>query len=902
VFEGPLDSQITLVPSMKIFFDLCLVAALFAWGTSANAETESAELECAKSAMFLAPPDNTNTRHYAPDKEVQMMHLALDVTPDFRQRSIQAMASLRFKPLVEPVREIKLDAVDLNIREVSSSEKIQAWQVTPEQVIITFAAPVPAGKEASVTFTYSAEPTEGLYFRTPEMGYEEGDAHLFSQGEEVEARHWYPCLDSPNQRFTSEITCRVPEGMTVVSNGRLVSETKDPGTGLLASHWSQEKPHANYLISLVAGHFRKLEDTCHGLPLAFYVPASEIDQAASSFRDTKDMLEFFESEIGAPYPWAKYYQVCVNDFVAGGMENTSATTLTDRTLFTEATENIHDSDGLIAHELAHQWFGDLVTCKDWSHIWLNEGFATYYETLYDGHKRGRDSMLYSLYGRARMITGMTNDFNPIVRRTYGEPREMFGYLVYPKAGWVLHMLRARLGDDLFRRCIKTYLERHQYGNVVTEDLRAVIEELSGRSFDRFFDQWFYHGHFPEFEIAYEWDEPAKLAKISVRQTQEVNSSVLLFNVPLTVRFHGKSGNTDRVFEITRKQEDFYIPLDSAPEVVRIDPDYTLLAKIKFTVPRPMLYAQLADSHDMVGRLLAIEQLGAKRDKESVTRLQGILNSDSFYGVRIEAARALRSVHTDEALSALLASTRQSDARVRLEVVQDIGGFYDQKAFALTRLTVEEEKNPDIVSAAVRPLGGYAKPDVQPQLLKLLDSKSYRNELANAAIAGLRSQDDPKMVNPLLTELSNHEAEFTSVGFGQGLDTLAYLARNEQKPEQVCAFLTTRLSDKKRVVHLAAMRALGTLGDSQAIAALETFATSAKDSPERAAAEQALAVLRAGRKPVDDFKNLRQEVLDLEKANRDLRQELDELKKRVAAGQEFKADSAKPRLRSPKPKQ
>jgi aminopeptidase N len=169
------------------------------------------------------------------------------------------------------------------------------------------------------------------------------------------------------------------------------------------------------------------------------------------------MLTFFEKEIGVPYPWAKYSQVCVNDFVEGGMENTSCTTLTDSTLFTNATENIRNSEGLVAHEMAHQWFGDLVTCKDWSQIWLNESFATYYETLYNEHKNGRDNMLYELYGRARQITGITNDVNAIVRRNFDNSHEMFGYLAYQKGGWVLHMLRSQLGPDLYRRCINTYL-------------------------------------------------------------------------------------------------------------------------------------------------------------------------------------------------------------------------------------------------------------------------------------------------------------------------------------------------------------------------------------------------------------------------------------------------------------
>jgi aminopeptidase N len=857
-----------------------------------RAETETISLECLKRATFLAPIDSPDHRKYAPDREVQPLHLALDVTPDFKQRTIAGQATLQFKPLIKPVSEVKLDAVDLNVASVTSTENIQAYQVADDKLTITFAAPIPPDKQVSVTIAYSAEPKEGIYFRTPEMGYKEGDMHLFSQGEEIEARHWYPCFDSPNEKFTSEVTCHVPDGMTVISNGRLLSQEKDPATGLVAFHWSQEKPHANYLITLVAGFFKKLEDQSGAVPLAFYTPPSEINEAATSFKDTKDMVAFFEKEIGVPYPWAMYAQVCVNDFVAGGMENTSATTLTDWTLFTEATENIRNSEGLISHELAHQWFGDLVTCKDWSHIWLNEGFATYYESLYDAHKNGRNAMLYELYQRARGIIIIAGDTDAIVRRTYDRPSDMFGYLSYPKASWVLHMLRAQLGEDLYRRCIKTYLERHLYGSVVTEDLRSVIEELSGRSYDQFFDQWLYHAHHPELEASYSWDEQGKLARVSIRQIQKIDANVLLFNFPLTLRFKGPFGTVDRPIQVTKKEEDFSFPLASAPELVRLDPEYTLLAKINFAPPGPMLAKQFTDKEDMIGRLLAIDQLGKRTDKDSVAKLKQALNQDGFYGVRLEASKALRIIHTDEALEALLGSTKQSDARVRQQVASDIGGFYRDTAYDFARQTLDHEKNPDIVAASIRSLAGYAKPEVHDALLKFLNSQSYRNELADAAINAAREQDDPAYIAPLIDTLGKREKDFTSHGFAQGLSALAYLARNEEKKEQVREFLTRYVNSRKRTVQMASINGLGTLGDPKAMAVLEKYATASKESHERTAAERALTELRAARKPVDDFKNLRQEVMDLQKTNRDLRKELDDLKKKVEA-QQTKPASPKP---------
>src|ERR1051325_757011 len=231
----------------------CLLArASFVPSISARTETEEAALECRKSETFLAPLDSPDHRKYAPDREIDILHLALDVTPDFKQRTIAGKATLKFKTIAKPFQELKLDAVDLVVESLTATEKTLGYQVTDKQILVTFEQPIPPDKEASVTITYHAEPTSGLYFRTPEMGYKEGDTHLFSQGEEIEARHWYPCFDSPNEKLTSEVICHVPEGMTVVSNGRKVAEEKD-ANGLIAVRWLQDKPHANYLISLVAG-------------------------------------------------------------------------------------------------------------------------------------------------------------------------------------------------------------------------------------------------------------------------------------------------------------------------------------------------------------------------------------------------------------------------------------------------------------------------------------------------------------------------------------------------------------------------------------------------------------------------------------------------------------------------
>jgi aminopeptidase N len=305
---------------------------------------------------------------------------------------------------------------------------------------------------------------------------------------------------------------------------------------------------------------------------------------------------------------------------------------------------------------------------------------------------------------------------------------------------------------------------------------------------------------------------------------------------------------------------------------------------------------------MVGRLLAIEEFSDKKDKDSVAALEEVLKNDPFYGVRIEAARALRAIHSDEALEALLASTNQSDARARRAVVANIADFYQDTAYASDRRTIEKEHNPDIIASAIGGLSGYVKPEVRDILLNYLNSDSFRNELADAAVKAIRSQDDPSYIAPLIDTLSTRGTNFTTRGFASGLAALAYISRNEEKKDQTRQLLVRYINDKRERVQLTAISELGNLGDPQALAVVEKFAVGPKDSPQRQAAEKAVELLRVARKPADDFKNLRQEVLDLQKTDRELRKDLDELKKKFEARDTARTNTAKPKLSSPRSSQ
>ncbi|MCE5251448.1 HEAT repeat domain-containing protein [bacterium] len=834
-------------------------------------------------SMTVVSLSESAERQYAPDRKVDIIHVTIDVTPDFKSRTIAGTTTIRFVPIAKPLVELSLNAIDLTVTSVTSTAKIEGYTADDKLLTITFDPPVQPGTEASITVSHEAEPKKGLYFRTPEMGYRPEDAHLWSQGEMHEAPYWFPNYDYPNERFTTEVICHVPGDMVVLSNGRLVSEQTDPATGLKAVRWLQDKPQVNYLIALVAGKFKKIESNYRDIPLAFYTPSSQIGQAPNSFRNTADMMGFLEKEIGIPYPWDKYYQVVVDDFTWGGMENTTLTVLTDRTLFTDETENIRSSQELVVHEMVHQWFGDYITCKDWSHTWLNEGFATYYALLYDNYKNGHDSMLYGLYDDARNVLADRPVHKPIVYREYAYAEEQFDYRTYPKGSWVLHMLRTELGEDLYRKCIRTYAERYALTSVVTEDLSAVVEEVTGRSYDRFFDQWVYHARHPDLTVTYSWSEKEKLAKVTVRQTQKVDDNVMLFHFRTKVRFVVDGKPIDRVITIDSAGHDFYFSLENEPAIVRFDPEYGILADITFDKPENMLYAQLADTSDVIGRLLAIEALRKKNDQNTVSKLKDALTGDPFWAVRVKASDALRNIHTNEAFDALAGSLDQTDARVRLQVVTDIGGFYRPESLEATKRILKNEHNPDILYEAICNLGRYHHKDTQKILVAYLNSKSYRNRLADGAVDAIRTLDDPSYIPPLMKTLKGSEREFTSRSFGLALDTLAFIARNEDDRTEVREFIAGYVNHPKRNIRQRAIGALGTLGDPKAVSIVETFTGDDTEDTIQSAAKESLKKLREQKKVAPaEIISLRETVDEIRKENETMKKDLEDIKKRLDA--------------------
>ena len=834
---------------------------------------------CGKEHALPKPLFAKPGRKYARDRLVDIEHLKLDVTPDFTRRSVVVISELKMLPVGRALSELRLDAVNLNIREVKAAgATVTGHQNTGEHLVISFGQPVPVDQSFTLTVQSHVQPEHGLYFRTPEMGYKAGDTQLWTQGEAELHRHWFPCYDYPNERFTSEVLCHVPNGMDVISNGKLLNKVPSQTAGYTTFHWLQDKPHVNYLVALAAGYFHRLEAKAGELPLAMLVPPSEKDQAANAFKDTAKIVEFFQKEIGVPFAWDKYYQVYCHDFLAGGMENTSCTFEAASMLFTSQTEQLRTLHRLDAHETAHQWFGDLLTCRDWSHLWLNEGFASYYTVLYEGHRDGPDAERYALWHEAEDVLAQ-QDTKPIVWRDYEDPMNQFDYRVYPKGAWVLHMIRSRIGPELYRKCIRTYLDIHRNQVVGTDDLQDVLDDLTGLSWDRFFDQWLYHGGHPELTVAYSWDAANKSARISVKQTQKVSDAVRLFHLDLPVSFTVEGKPQRYTLPITETDQDFNFPLRSPPQAIRLDPDYTQLAKIQFTPPPDVLKRQLTES-DVIGRLLAVRAYASRSDAESTALLQKVLTTDAFYGVRLEAAKALKKIATPEARAALIESRQQSDARVRGEVVSALAAFPHQDAQNALWETSLTEKNPAILASIIKTWGSRpGEAPISAALRKHLDSSSYRDAIAIAAITALKAQDDATAAPFILSRLQRTPENFNTRDLGEAYNTLAFLAREEKNRSGIRSFLIQQLNHPKEQLRTAAAQALGTLGDPVAIAVLEPLTQVSKPytDPLREAAAKSVQSLQTQLDQPSELKNVWQRLQDLQKKTDALEAEMKKLK-------------------------
>jgi len=814
---------------------------------------------------FAAARDEDAVRQYGRGRPADIKHIKLDLTLDFENESLSGTATTTLAPVGDPLDEIVFDSVGLDISKVLADDGSELdFEVTTDKLKVFQPHPAQPGEEFSVAVTYSTKPATGMHFRTERMGYKPEETQAWTQGEAEYARYWFPCFDYPNERASTEMIATVPEELMALSNGELLEVTADPSAGTKTYHWLQSVPHVSYLVSLVVGRYVDIKDSYRDIPLHYYVPPEREQDARLSFAKTPDMVRFFEEKIGVPYPYEKYAQVTVVDFVVSGMENTSITTLTERTLHDEAAHLTYSSDWLVAHELAHQWWADLLTCRDWSHIWLNEGFATYFQALYTEHDRGEDEFAYDLLSGLRRIIDVDKGPNraPIVRTEYSAPWNLFDARSYTKGEWVLHMLRRQLGDDLFWKCMHEYCVRHIGEAVETTDLMRTIEDVTGRGMERFFDQWVYHGGYPELDISYSWENDEKLAKLVVKQTQTVDEITPVFEFSTEILFSCPGGDHVETVEISEKEHTFHVPLPEPPEFVRFDPNCSVLARVEFDKPKPMLLAQLAGDKTAVGRVLATEGLKKLDTDVVVEALEKALLDDAFWGVRAKAAAALGEVDNDNALDALLAGLQQEEARVRIEVVKALGTIDKSEAHDALIRVVDTEQSPYVVAAALEALGTLKVQKAKKRITKALSHDSHNEVVRCAAFEALVSLEAEDSLKTIAAYTASGKPRTSRPDAISAVGRLGKWMDEKDKPRKV---LLDLLEDPSPRIRSAVVRALGDLGDPQAIDEIETFAETSKDPDEKKRAEQAVKEINAAREQTEEVKELRKQVEELKKA-------------------------------------
>ena len=830
--------------------------------------------------------------HYNPDRPGQVEHIFLDLTLDIPNQSYEGTCSIQIKPVRSGIDRFTFDAVNLIIDAVTVAEISQKFDYDGEQLQVQLTQPTEAGKIVKVAIAYRVEkPQRGLYFIAPDKHYPNKPVQVWTQGEDEDSRFWFPCFDYPGQLATSEIRVRVPKNLIAISSGELV-ETQE-GKDFKIFHWHQKQVHPTYLMTLAVGDFTELRDEWNGKPVTYYVEKGKETEARISMGKTPRMIEFFSAKYGYAYPFPKYAQVCVDDFIFGGMENTSTTLLTDRCLIDErAAIDNRNTESLVAHELAHQWFGDLVVIKHWSHAWLKEGMASYSEVLWTDHEYGADDAAYYLLNEARnyLDEDASRYRRPIVTHVYREAIELYDRHLYEKGACVYHMIRAELGEDLFWKAIAQFVNDNAHSTVETVDLLRAIETATGRNLLFLFDQYVFRGGHPDYKVAYAWDGDSNLAKVTVTQTQAKDgNSKDLFDLKIAIAFGYTIEETDPALfsvRICDREQSFYFPLEQKPDFISFDVSNPTLKTVALEYPFPELKAQLQHDPDPVSRIYAAEALGKKGGLESVRALATALKQEPFWGVRVEVVKNLATIKLDQTFVEVLVGLEDADAKVRRATVEALATIKTADSYKALKPIVEKgDASYYVEAAAIRALGSIAGANLmdgkEEKILKLLKSvlkerQGWNEVVRSGAIAALSQMKTSEAALDMIVD-------YTEPGTPQALRLAAIRALGSISSGQTNVNLErilNRLKELSResffLTQVSVANALGQMETVKAIAILQGLADQTPDGRVRRIAEEAVQKVQKNAGSDKAVKQLRTELDQLKQENQDLKSRLEAL--------------------------
>ncbi|MDB9376104.1 M1 family metallopeptidase [Nodularia sphaerocarpa] len=833
--------------------------------------------------------------HYNPDRPGQVEHIFLDLCLDIPHQSYHGTCSIRLLPIRNGIDRLTLDAVNLNIQSVQVDEIGQDFDYNGEQLTIQLSQPTQIGQHLLIAIAYAVEkPQRGIYFIQPDKHYPNKPTQVWTQGEDEDSRFWFPCFDYPGQLSTSEIRVRVPKDLIAISNGELIDTQKDGDEKIY--HWSQKQIHPTYLMTLAVGDFAEIRDEWQGKPVTYYVEKGRKDDAKRSMGKTPRMMEFLSEKYGYAYAFPKYAQVCVDDFIFGGMENTSTTLLTDRCLLDErAALDNRNTESLVVHELAHQWFGDLLVIKHWSHAWIKEGMASYSEVMWTEHEYGDQEAAYYrlLEARSYLSEDSHRYRRPMVTHVYREAIELYDRHIYEKGSCVYHMIRAELGEELFWPAIQTFVQDNAHKTVETVDLLRAIEKATGRNLAYLFDQYVYRGGHPDFKVAYSWDGDANLAKVTVTQTQaDNNESKNLFDLKIPIGFGytqpGKPAqiNTFTV-RVNEREQSFYFPLAEKPQFVSFDVGNHFLKTVTLEYSVPELKAQLEFDPNPISRIYAAEALAKKGGLEAINALSDALKHDSFWGVQVEAAKQLAEINLDQAFDGLVLGLQDQNAYVRRSVVEALATIKTHDSYkAVKKLVKHGDPSYYVEAAASRAVGSIASVNLagkpkEEKVIKLLqsvlESKAGWNEVVRSgAVGGLAALKTSEAALNLLLE-------YTKLGVPQPLRLATIRALGKISVGQSLVNLERILEKLAELgketfflTQVAVVIALGQMETPKAMGILRSLADQTADGRVRRYAEEEISKVQKNVGTDKALRQMRDELNQLKQQNQELKSRLEGL--------------------------
>ncbi len=759
---------------------------------------------------FTEPGARLDRRRPLP---VRPTHVALDVTLDPAEERVAGQVTHTVRALGRAAA-LPLDAADMTVTRAARDGEACRFVTHAAGVDVLLDPPLEPGAEAAITLWFEARPSLGLYF----VGGESPQA--WTQGAMEDHHHWFPCFDAPQHLVTSEVSATVPRTYLALSNGepQTLAEPVDDDTHRF--HWRHDTPHALYLLTLVVDDLTCVEDQRGPVPLFHYVPPGREGDAKALFARVPEMMEWIGEATGRPYPYPRYGHVFLRAFMWGGMENTTLTSLTETALVPGRYVAEEELERLVAHELAHQWFGDLIAPRGWPQIWLNESFATYFDMMTMGALNGPETFVAMLdtYRASYLEEAARRYVRPVVTRRYVHPYVLFDRHAYEKGALTLHTLRCQLGEDDFWRGLRLYVERAAGTAAETADLRQAFEDATGADLTDFFEQFVYREGHIELKVQWSW-RPAVGLTLELTRTDDGDQAL---DLPLAIHVAGEMRRA--TVAIGPGDRTLTLPCEHPPLWVALDPEAHCLVELDERAETDRaLFARLDPDHAPVAlRLRTTRRLAGRGTRAHTRALAECLARDPAWVVRMGAAEALGEHRNDDARKALLEAAR-GDGHVRVRCAAGAG--LGQGAGADWVKTIEglvaEERSPRVRAALLGGLGAIRDSAAAGVLRRHLDQPSPRDRIASAAVSGLAAQEDPDAIDELVLRTESGHAKGVRRAALAGLAKLGKLDGLDRKPaRRIRETIEARLADDDFHVRLSAVLAAQTLGDKALVPALE----------------------------------------------------------------------------------